>query len=424
MTSDSNPTLNNQAVSPEADAPSTAQPPTAHVTGRRISLDAYRVGKLPQKVEDAANPAPQGPELDDFGLSVRRRRSRSSVDNRTEAANSEGNQESAGLDNRDETRLSFTRRRSRSARAAFRNRSYEGSSSVSKGVVQNHAGKEVEGLDDHEEKSEQRGRAGAPCERSNSAQRFNLARSRSLGDSQRDAQAPPSRRSSIGPILETEEKPTSEEPRDQPRSRSGTLSKTTEARPVSTTAGVSEWSHQALAPKKENIAEAQEDEWQDMPAYGKYDLYDDDGRLIARGADDSDEEEEKDEVRGGAGRGYTRVQVDDDAKSATSMDENTSYLFKEKTGTNVVDEDDEQRDPLTQMQATKDLLTEGQRIAYVGVTRLAMAEMLKELEKTETPEMSKAAKKVLNVAVEAMKMWGQKMMVRLYAHMDIDSSGK
>jgi hypothetical protein len=111
-----------------------------------------------------------------------------------------------------------------------------------------------------------------------------------------------------------------------------------------------------------------DEQWQDMPAFAPYDLYDDNGKLVAREAQDSDDEAEAYGGLGGAGKGYTRVQIDDDARSATSMDENTSYLFKEK-GTNVVDEDEEQRDPLAQMQATKDLLTEGQRIAYVGVTR-------------------------------------------------------
>jgi hypothetical protein len=184
---------------------------------------------------------------------------------------------------------------------------------------------------------------------------------------------------------------------------------------------ISEWSHQQLAPQPVGSNEKEEDsQWQNMPAFAAYDLYDDDGKLIAREAQDSDGEEDAYQGLGGAGKGYTRVQLDDDARSGTSMDENTSYLFKE-TGTNVVDEDEEHRDPLAQMQATKDLLTEGQRIAYVGVTRLAMVGMVKELEDIEG---TKGTKKDLRVAVEAMKMWSQKMMLRLYTHMEIDTAGK
>ena len=184
--------------------------------------------------------------------------------------------------------------------------------------------------------------------------------------------------------------------------------------------GVSQWSHQALAPQKhEQSNKDHEDEWQDMPAFAEYDLYDDDGKLIARQANGMDEEGSAYTGLGGAGKGYTRVQIDEDARSATSMDDNTSYLFKHKEGTDVGDEEEEQRDPLAQMQATKDLLTEGQRIAYVGLTRLATAEMVETLEKIEG---TKGTKKELRVAVESIKMWSQQMMVRLYAHMEIDSS--
>lgn len=183
--------------------------------------------------------------------------------------------------------------------------------------------------------------------------------------------------------------------------------------------GVSQWSHQALAPKKsEHERHGNEDEWQDMPAYAPYDLYDDDNKLVAREAHDLDDDNPYDGL-GGAGKGYTRVQVDEDARSATSMDDNTSYLFKHKT-TGLADDEEEQRDPLAQMQATKILLTEGQRIAYVGVTRLAMLSMVKELNDMEG---TKATKKELRVASESMQMWSQQMMVRLFAHMEIDSSG-
>lgn len=185
--------------------------------------------------------------------------------------------------------------------------------------------------------------------------------------------------------------------------------------------GVSGWSHQAIAPHRvEGMDNKQEDEWQDMPAFAPYDLYDDDNKLIAREAQESDEEGNAYTGLGGAGKGYTRVQIDEDAQSATSMDDNTSYLFK-TGGTQLVDEDDEQRDTLAQMQATKDLLTEGQRIAYVGLTRLAMALMVKELDELE---FTKGTKKESRVAVESMKMWAQQMILRLFTHMEISSSGK
>jgi Protein of unknown function (DUF726) len=182
----------------------------------------------------------------------------------------------------------------------------------------------------------------------------------------------------------------------------------------------SEWSHQRLAPQQGEVKEEEDevDDWEAMPALAEYDLYNDDGKLLARGAEPEDDEEAVYGGLGGAGKGYTRVQLDEDAKSATSMDEDTSYLFKESQKHNVMD-DEEQRDALSQLQATKDLLTEGQRIAYVGVVRLAMYNMTKDLEDIES---TRATKKDLSKALESMTKWGQQMMVRLYAHMEIDSA--
>ncbi|KAG9238375.1 hypothetical protein BJ875DRAFT_502132 [Amylocarpus encephaloides] len=184
--------------------------------------------------------------------------------------------------------------------------------------------------------------------------------------------------------------------------------------------GVSEWSHQQLAPTDEKLPEDDEGEWQTMPAFAPYDMYDDNNRLIAKEAAESDEEDDAYVGLGGAGKGYTRVQLDEDAQSATSLDENTQYLFRDVNGgTGAAEMDDEeQRDALSQMQATKDLLTEGQRIAYVGMTRLILTKMLDQVEVRAT---SRTGKKETQLSVEAMKMWSQKMMVRLYAHMEIST---
>lgn len=185
--------------------------------------------------------------------------------------------------------------------------------------------------------------------------------------------------------------------------------------------GISEWSHQHTAvPAEVPQADIEEDEWQVMPAYASYDMYDDDNKLIAREVHESAEEGDAYAGLGGAGRGYTRVQLDEDAQSATSLDENTKYLFKEADATGVGElEDEEARDAVSQMQATKDLLTEGQRIAYVGMTRLIISIMIDE---ATVMAANKNSKKEVRLAAEAMHMWSQKMMVRLYAHMDISSA--
>lgn len=180
----------------------------------------------------------------------------------------------------------------------------------------------------------------------------------------------------------------------------------------------SEWSHQQLAPQKEEVVAEEEDEWQTMPAYAPFDMYNDDNKLVAKEMIEEDEEVVQYNTLGGAGKGYTRVQMDEDAQSATSMDDNTAYLFPER-GTNLQDEDDDLRNATDQLQNTKGILTEGQRIAYVGLVRLAMLEMVKDLEKLEK---TKSAKKTIDSSIESMQMWAQGTMVRLFAHMEVETA--
>ncbi|RMZ77498.1 hypothetical protein DV738_g4449, partial [Chaetothyriales sp. CBS 135597] len=195
---------------------------------------------------------------------------------------------------------------------------------------------------------------------------------------------------------------------------------------------VSEWSHQQLAPKEDSQDEGGEEaQWQAMPALGEFDIYDDDGRIIAKAltGTDADDAADRRRVTGANAKGYTRIQLDEDAQSATSMDEDTSYLFnrgrqRPDSGYDqfqAVDGDIDDADPLdaaTQLQTTKDLLTEGQKIAYVGLVRLTIHKMHRALEDVES---SKATRKELNKSIESMELWGQMMIVRLYAHMDIDN---
>ncbi|KAI1855448.1 hypothetical protein JX266_000313 [Neoarthrinium moseri] len=180
-------------------------------------------------------------------------------------------------------------------------------------------------------------------------------------------------------------------------------------------ASMGEFSHQQLATHKDEEKNDDDDGWQTMPAYAPYDIYDDDNRLIAKEHNEDEDETYGYAGLGGAGRGYTRVLDDEDAQSENSMDDDTRYLFKDPKSTSMVDDEQEQRDAVSQLQATKDLLTEGQRIAYVGVTRVELYEMQKQAEY----EYTKKTKKYVQTAAEATRMWSQKIMIRLYAHMEI-----
>lgn len=182
---------------------------------------------------------------------------------------------------------------------------------------------------------------------------------------------------------------------------------------------ISEYSHLQLTTQKKEEEDDDDGGWQTMPAYAPYDIYDDDNRLIAKEHNEEEDESYSYAGMGGAGKGYTRVLVDEDAESATSMDDNTNYLFKNAGGTSMMDDDEQTRDAVSQMQATKDLLTEGQRIAYVGLVRIELSLLVKALEKAP---WTKSTKKAGQLATEATKMWSQKIMIRLYTHMEISAA--
>ena len=101
---------------------------------------------------------------------------------------------------------------------------------------------------------------------------------------------------------------------------------------------------------------------------------------------------------------YTRLRV----KEEDDNDEvhlRTRYLFDE----------DKAMTPLSQMQATKDLLTEAQRIAYVGLCALTTKEMLDSLNKIGGKEIEPAS--------EQLNLWALKILGRLYYHMELEISG-
>lgn len=104
---------------------------------------------------------------------------------------------------------------------------------------------------------------------------------------------------------------------------------------------------------------------------------------------------------------YTRLELDDDPdEDEISM--RTQYLFNEDKGMT----------PLSQMQATKTLLTEGQRIAYVGLCRLVAREMV------QTLALASKGAKELEPARQSAQNWANKIMGRLYRHMDVDGAGQ
>ncbi|KAJ7894560.1 hypothetical protein B0H13DRAFT_2035994 [Mycena leptocephala] len=99
---------------------------------------------------------------------------------------------------------------------------------------------------------------------------------------------------------------------------------------------------------------------------------------------------------------YTRLRGNEEDET-DEVHLRTKYLFDE----------DKAMTPLSQMQATKNLLTEAQRIAYVGLCALITREMSQSLKKPNRKEFK--------AAVQNMDLWALKIMGRLYYHMELET---
>jgi len=102
---------------------------------------------------------------------------------------------------------------------------------------------------------------------------------------------------------------------------------------------------------------------------------------------------------------YTRLRVNEE-DDHDEVHLRTRYLFDE----------DKAMTPLSQMQATKNLLTEAQRIAYVGLCALTSREMVQSLKTVKRKE--------LKASITNMELWALKIMGRLYYHMELETQGK
>ena len=84
----------------------------------------------------------------------------------------------------------------------------------------------------------------------------------------------------------------------------------------------------------------------------------------------------------------------------------TKFLFDE----------DKAMTPLSQMQATKDMLTEAQRIAYVGLCACIMKEMASGYRNIKHKDVK--------FMLESLQLWSLKIMGRLYYHMELETQGE
>ena len=129
---------------------------------------------------------------------------------------------------------------------------------------------------------------------------------------------------------------------------------------------------------------------------------------------ESDESEEEEQ-----GRGYTQIQLDED-EEAEQLHAATEYLFADVTGVGGHSPaiDGPATTPAGQMKTTKQLLSEGQRIAYVGLCSVLAKDILKQL----SIASSSTAKPDLAAVEQNTRQWLANVMAKLYIHMEIEDS--
>ncbi|KAJ3912198.1 hypothetical protein F5877DRAFT_2602, partial [Lentinula edodes] len=117
---------------------------------------------------------------------------------------------------------------------------------------------------------------------------------------------------------------------------------------------------------------------------------------------------------------YTRLRhVEEDWEESPSVVATSRYLFhdhyalEERGGYGLADDDGKAITPLSQMQQTKGLLSESQRIAYVGLCAVVIQDMIRALTRG-------VVKKEVRGAVGSMEVWALKILGRLYYHIGVE----
>lgn len=133
------------------------------------------------------------------------------------------------------------------------------------------------------------------------------------------------------------------------------------------------------------------------------------------GSSSSSEDDEEDDDEGGA-RGYTQLRVDEDVEGE-ELSAASEYLFApggQRNAENIASGEASSATPHSQLDTTKRLLSEGQKIAYVGLVSLVARDLIRMLQRVPGKE--------LKAAIESTEEWRLRVMARLFQHMDIESS--
>ncbi|AOA64005.1 Putative lipase [Komagataella phaffii CBS 7435] len=170
--------------------------------------------------------------------------------------------------------------------------------------------------------------------------------------------------------------------------------------------------------------------WKEMDTEISYTIYDNKGEKIDASIKQQIISQKKDD----APDGYTRINAEEQAQKYEEIDKKMDFLF-EKENSNLnrllngshdvehyeeedVYSDDDDYTPLSQLDTTKKMLKESQKVAYVGLVQLCIVEMgiaLAEVHGTQTRTMGKK----LSKAHATFSSWASSLMTKLHKHIGL-----
>ncbi|CUM47985.1 unnamed protein product [Debaryomyces tyrocola] len=175
-------------------------------------------------------------------------------------------------------------------------------------------------------------------------------------------------------------------------------------------------------------------DWKSMKTITEQDYYNDKGELEYEHANEFDPSKIKFDAHG-----YTKIDTEEQVAKYAELDKKTDFLFQNRREINKKTEaaayrkedldyasdeenseyeDDDNLDSNETLQTMRNMLTDGQKFAYVGTTKLIAFDMATELAKIKQSTSNKVAKE-LSLGQRNFANWTMYITSKLYEHMNL-----
>ncbi|KAI5950890.1 hypothetical protein KGF54_003964 [Candida jiufengensis] len=190
-------------------------------------------------------------------------------------------------------------------------------------------------------------------------------------------------------------------------------------------------------PLIKNVNEEEDDfftntnSWKEMKTISDLDFYNDKGELQHKSNSGKDFTKDNN-----LHFGYTKIDTEEQVNKYAALDKKTEFLFKGTTKSyanknilfNADDSDsdydnDDELDSGETLADTKQMLSESQKFAYVGITKLLTVDMATNLAKVQFGTNSRIAKQ-LSGSQKNFSNWTLYVLSKLYEHLDVKGEEK